>query len=222
MKDPIELLRTIYPALQNGHKEALTQAVDLVKALQAHNAELEQAARSALLPEAPACVNFKMVHVITQTEAQFTLRDHDEASLQERLNRYISSLVDSGWLAFDAYVDQRRAEREANGKAPAATPLPTPASLPQAAPPPAAVAGGEPSFPAKTLNGSVVDGKTYWKIKGGKFTQHGVAIWPEALQEAGFDPGQLSPMTVYNLDGYTAFYTVNDKGNPHKVVRLSK
>lgn len=220
MKDPIELLRTIYPTLKNGEKEALTQAVDLVKALQAHNVELEQAAQSTPLPEAPACVNFKMVHIITQTEAQFTLRGQDEASLQERLNRHVSSLIDSGWLAFDA--DQRRAEREANGKAPAATPPPTSASLPPAAPPPAAGGGGELSFPAKTLNGSVIDGKTYWKIKGGKFNQHGVAIWPEALQEAGFDPGQLNPMTVYNLDGYIAYYTVNDKGNPHKITRLSK
>lgn len=222
-QDPIELLRAIAPALQNGHKEKLTQAAILVKQLQADLAALQAAAIAAPLPEAPASVNFRMVHTITQTECQFTLRGHNEADLQERLERRIGSLVDSGWVAFDAYVDQRRAERETRQpQPPAQTPLTSPvsAALPPALP--AATGSGELSFPAKSLNCETKDGKAYWKVKGGKYSQHGVSIWPEALAESGFDPDQLNPMTVYNLDGYTAHYTTNDKGNPHKVVRLSK
>lgn len=119
-QDPIELLRTIAPALQNGHKETLKQAAELVKKLQAERDELRQALSAKPLPEATASVNFKMVHTITQAEGLFTLRGHTDAELQERLQRRISSLVDSGWIAFDAYVDQRRAEREANAPPPVA------------------------------------------------------------------------------------------------------
>lgn len=219
-QDPIELLRSIAPALQNGHKDTLKQAAELVKQLQAEHDQLKQALDAAPLPEAPASVNFRMVHTMTQTECLFTLRGHSEADLQRRLERRISSLVDSGWVAFDAYVDQRRAEREAgnNGKA-THTPPPTLPAVPStAAPQPA----GELTFQAKTLSTTVDSGKAYWKVKGGKFSQHGVSIWPEILEGAGFDPDQLDVMAVYNLEGYTATYVTNDKNQPHKVVRLSK
>jgi len=222
-QDPIELLRSIAPALQNGHKEKLTQAANLVKQLQAEHDQLKQALSAVPLPEAPASVNFRMVHTVTQTECLFTLRGHSEADLQERLQRRISSLVDSGWVAFDVYVDQRRAEREVNGNSKAAQ-IPPPAlpAGPAAAAPPLPQPTGELTFPAKALAGTVSGGKPYWKVKGGKFSQHGVSIWPEALAAAGFDPDQLNVMTVYNLEGYTATYIINDKGQPHKVVKLAR
>ncbi|MCL4300742.1 MAG: hypothetical protein KJ077_33705 [Anaerolineae bacterium] len=224
IQDPIELLRSIVPALQNGQKEKLTQAATLVKQLQAEHDQLKQALEAVPLPEAPASVNFRMVHTITQTECLFTLRGHSEADLQRRLERRISSLVDSGWVAFDVYVDQRRAEREANGNGKAAqTPPPALPAVPAvAAPPMAPQPAGELTFPAKTLAATVSGGKAYWKVKGGKFSTHGVSIWPEALAEAGFDPDQLDVMTVYNLEGYTVTYVTNDKGQPHKVVKLAR
>lgn len=76
---------------------------------------------------------------------------------------------------------------------------------------------GEQSFPAEQLVGSITDGKPSWKVKGGRFTQFGVTIWPEALQEAGMsvEPGQ-----AYSLAGYTAWYVSKPDGKPQKVVRL--
>ena len=77
------------------------------------------------------------------------------------------------------------------------------------------------TFEAERLVGSTTGDKVYWKVQGGKFSQYGVTIWPEVLEAAGFaadqDPGQ-----EYDITGYTAYYTLNEKGNPNKVVNLTK
>ena len=75
------------------------------------------------------------------------------------------------------------------------------------------------TFPAGTLSATITDGKTYWKVKGGRFGKWGVTIWPEILDAAGFDA--LDPGTPYNLSGWTAEYVEKD-GKPDKVVRLYK
>lgn len=203
-QDPIELLRTIAPALQNGHKETLTQAANLIKQLIAERDELKQALAAQPLPEAITSVTFRMVHKATQTESQFTLRGYSDTELQARLERRISSLVDAGWVASDAYVDQRRVERELNG---------TPAREPE-------IPADALTFKAEVIEKSTKGDKTYFKVKGPKFPEFGVTVWPEVLTEAGFNPDTLGGVT--NLSGYTATYTLNDKGNPHKVVRLAR
>lgn len=221
-QDPIELLRTIAPALQNGHRETLKLAAEMIKKLQAERDELRQALAGQPLPEAMASVNFRMVHTVTQAEGLFILRSHSDTELQERLQRRISSLVDSGWIAFDAYMDQRQAEREANGNSPPRAMPPTLPPVVPTAPPVAGQQSGELTFPAKILSCETKDGKPYWKVKGGKFLQHGVRVWPEVLEAAGLNPLQLDPQIAYDLEGYTATYITNDRGQAQKVVKLAR
>jgi hypothetical protein len=77
-------------------------------------------------------------------------------------------------------------------------------------------------FDAVELVGESSGGKESWKVKGGKFTQYGVRIWPEILDAAGIPSENLDVSRTYKLDGYTAYYVENDKGNPQKVVNLAK
>lgn len=79
------------------------------------------------------------------------------------------------------------------------------------------------SFTAEKLTGTVAEGKTYWKVKGGRFSQYGVTIWPEALQAAGIDSAKLDPLKEYpQVNGMIAHYELNDKGKPSKVIKLAK
>ena len=75
---------------------------------------------------------------------------------------------------------------------------------------------------AETLVATVNAGKTYWKVKGGKYAKFGVTIWDEVLKQAGFDPAKLDPMKEYGLVGYTAVIRMKDTGKPEKVIRLHK
>ena len=75
------------------------------------------------------------------------------------------------------------------------------------------------TFPASSLAATITDGKTYWKVKGGRFGKWGVTIWPETLDAAGF--GALDPIRPYDLSGWTAEY-IEKEGKPDKVVRLYK
>ena len=77
------------------------------------------------------------------------------------------------------------------------------------------------TFEAERLVGSTTGDKVYWKVQGGKFSQYGVTIWPEVLEAAGFAADQ-DPTQEYNLEGYTAYYTLNDKQKPNKIVNLAK
>lgn len=107
------------------------------------------------------------------------------------------------------------ARNEATGKGPVSMPSKTNAQ-------PSANHASTPAlnFPADTLELSINAGKTYYKIKGGKFTKFGVTIWPEALEAAGWDTSQLQATEVYNLRGWTAHYVTKDDGKPDKVIRL--
>lgn len=73
------------------------------------------------------------------------------------------------------------------------------------------------SFQASTLEASITNGKTYWKVKGGRFTQYGVTIWPENLAEAGLKP---DPLKTTDLTGWTAHYITKPDGKPDKVIKL--
>ena len=79
---------------------------------------------------------------------------------------------------------------------------------------------GTKTFQARELIGNVNEGKAYWKIKGVPFTQHGVTIWPEVLEDAGFNLDELNPMDGPRQISFIAHYIENDNGNPKKVVKL--
>jgi hypothetical protein len=112
--DPIELLRQLAPTLQNGHKEILKQAAELVKQLQAEHADLQTALARQPLPEAPASATAKVIDPISQMEWLITVREPAAARLLIReLGAMSAALADAGFIGFDAYVDQRRAERAA-------------------------------------------------------------------------------------------------------------
>ena len=80
------------------------------------------------------------------------------------------------------------------------------------------------SFPAEDLTASMHEGKLYWKIKGGRFQKYGVTVWPEVLEAAGWVLEELekNPLEKRNLSGWVAHYVLNDKGNPDKVVELTR
>jgi hypothetical protein len=154
-----------------------------------------------VLPEAPASVTIK-AYSSKGYDMMFTLRDVDEVSLMQRLIKYFAVLEEQYHIS---------PTRPTNGGQPQqnvsrSTPSPTP--------------DGEHFFEAEELVGRMEGGKTYWKVKGGKFSQYGVTIYPEVLEAAGFV--NLDAATVYDLSGHTAYYSVNDKGNPAKVLNLAK
>lgn len=101
---------------------------------------------------------------------------------------------------------------------------------PQAAPPttPPAVPtqpqqAGALTFAATVLVGSydAERAKTFWRVKGGKFTKHGVTVWPEVLEAAGFATDMGAQ--VYALDGWHAEYVLREDGKtPDKITRLLK
>jgi hypothetical protein len=104
-----------------------------------------------------------------------------------------------------------------NGRKATAAPPPATASMPPVA---GGNGNGDLTFQAQTLVANISEGNTYWKVKGGKWSQYGVTIWPEVLAAAGFEPDGLDPTQPYDLSGYTAQYIINDKGNPQKVTAL--
>lgn len=81
------------------------------------------------------------------------------------------------------------------------------------------------SFISDQLSGSVNNGRTYWKIKGGKFTRYGVPIWPEvliaAIGQSKFEA--LDPRHEYDLQNYRCEYTMRPDGkNPDKITKMTK
>lgn len=76
------------------------------------------------------------------------------------------------------------------------------------------------SFKPETLVANVTDGKTYWKVKGGRWSKYGVTIWPEVLEAANLR--DLDPTQQYSLTNFkTAIYINNEKGQPSKVLQLT-
>lgn len=84
------------------------------------------------------------------------------------------------------------------------------------------IVAGTQSFPAEELVATTSQGRTYWKVKGGKYAKWGVTVWPEVLAQAGIDVGQINTQMPFPLVGFTAHYTMKDDGNPAKVVALTR
>jgi hypothetical protein len=81
---------------------------------------------------------------------------------------------------------------------------------------------------AEQLVGSVNEGKSYWKIKGGQFKKFGISIYPEVLVSAGFT--SLKEGSIYDLtkggDGstvhYNAYFSTKTDGKPEKITKLER
>lgn len=221
MIDPIQKLADIYPDLKNGHQATAREVKEAILDMQGRIADLESTLERGPQPEALASLSARVVDPITQIEWQVTVRDGGPARLCLLISAMPvinESLAGQGLIAFDAYVDGRRAfrqaqdaaERQENNKA-----LPEPTAGKKS---PNQLPSDALTFKAENLVKSTEGDKTYYKVKGGKFAQFGVTIWPEALAEAGFDLDTLGGVTP--LAGYTAHYILNDKGKPAKVIGL--
>lgn len=210
MSDPIKKLAEIYPTLENGHKAAAREVKAAIEEMQAELTDLKSSLDRQPLPEAPASATVKVVDPASQMEWLLTFRFHTEDQLIESVARISGKLPALGVVGFDAYVDGRRAERDASKAlpAPGITTSTVKSQLPT----------DTLTFRAETLEKSTKGDKTYYKVKGPKFPEYGVTIWPEVLADAGFDLDTLTGVTP--LTGYTAHYILNDKGKPAKVVGL--
>lgn len=212
MSDPIAKLAEIFPNLENGQKLVIKDVKESILEMQVRIADLESTLERGPQPEALASLSAKVVDPATQIEWQVTVRDGGPARLLLLISAMPiinEALSGQGLIAFDAYVDGRRAERESNKALPAAT---STNNLPADA----------LTFKAETLTRTMDGDKVYYKVKGvsgTQFAKFGVTIWPEALQAAGFDLDTLTGVTP--LAGYTAFYVLNDNGKPAKVVGLA-
>jgi hypothetical protein len=79
------------------------------------------------------------------------------------------------------------------------------------------------TFTADLLTVDMHDGKFFFKVKGGKFTQFGVNVWPEVLKAANLTVDLSTvPPTIPNVAGWRADYIEEFKdGKPRrKVTRL--
>jgi hypothetical protein len=93
----------------------------------------------------------------------------------------------------------------------------------------AAALGAKGMFDAEWIEVEVKGKKTYFKIGGGRYVQFGVRVWDEVLQEAGISPDTVIKASETADDShmkmqkhYRAYYDVNDKNNPAKIVLLEK
>lgn len=77
-------------------------------------------------------------------------------------------------------------------------------------------ANGDNTFHATKLKIEFTpEGKKKGKLFGGKFTQYGVTIWPEVLQQFGHDIDQMNP-GEYQFNAVVT-YSLNEKNQPQKV-----
>lgn len=185
----------------------------------------EQAVSERLvgLPEVPVSVNFYCVDQ-AGFNYQWTLRDTDEMALVKRVAVFKDWLLKHGvvpkQVGQQPQGQQGQQSQAAAGNMPPVKGEKSERAM-QLTPPVAAGNGsGALNFQAESMVGSVQDGQQYWKIKGGKFSKYGVTVWPEVLEAAGFDVDALNIGQRYTMQGYTAYYSMNSEGKPHKVTEL--
>ena len=164
--------------------------------------------------EAPRSVNFKGI-TSKGWDCLFTVRAVDNENLLADMGDLVNRLEAMG-------VQPKGAKPAPMSVIEAVHVVPPPDAPPPVQPPALGNPDASYTFEAERLVGSTSGDKVYWKVQGGKFSQFGVTIWPEVLEGAGFDAEKLDPAEEYNLEGYTAYYTLNDEGKPKKVVTLAK
>lgn len=111
MSDLIELLRVIYKKLDNGDKETIKKVVSHIEETTSQLSDLQASIQRHPLPEAPTSGTIKVVDPATQFEWLLSFRYHTEDELIGSVPRLSAKLTNAGLIGFDAYVDQRRAER---------------------------------------------------------------------------------------------------------------
>lgn len=216
MTDPVELLRELYPKLDNGQKQAAKEAKEAILDMQGRIADLSATLERGPQPEALASLSARVVDPTTQIEWLVTVRDGGPARLCLLISAMPvinESLAGQGLIALDAYVDGRRAERQGEKALPSPAVSTSSNQLPSDA----------LTFKAETLTKSTDGDKTYYKVKevkGGQFSRYGVTVWPEVLVAAGFDLDTLTGET--SLAGYIAHYILPDNGKPAKVIGLEQ
>ena len=162
--------------------------------------------------EAPRSVNFKGI-TSKGWDCMFTVRATDNEKLLADMGDLINRLEAIGTVPKGGLRDIHTGIPSPTPQAPAPSePAPVQAE---------GLADAAYTFAAERLVGTTTGEKTYWKVQGGKFSQYGVTIWPEVLEAAGFAADQ-DPKVEYDLTGYTAYYTLNDKQKPNKVTHLAK
>lgn len=184
------------------------------------------------MPESP-CLAFTRINTPAGFTWSVTIRAgmpeavENEAmrSIFRQIQHFEKGAQAAGWLAIaDGRDTVIGGLKPRNNEPPQAPQAGAPAQLPpqagSVAPPQAS--GEGLTFKAEKLVATITDGKTYWKVKGGKFAQYGVTIWPEVIAAAGWDVDALKPTESYNLTGYVASYALNEKGKPSKVTELVK
>lgn len=78
-------------------------------------------------------------------------------------------------------------------------------------------------FTADKLTVDMHDGKFFFKVSGGKFTQYGINVWPEVLEGAGLKVDfSTTPPTVPNIAGWRATYSeeFKDGKTRRKIIKL--
>lgn len=181
------------------------------------------------LPEAPALAFTALQtaagfvwHVTLRAGLSALMETEALASIARQVAAFERLAGANGWAAVadgrDTVAVGMKPRAEAapptNGKPVAASPAV------QAGKPQQGQGNGSLTFNADRLVGNRSKGKNYWRVKGGKYQQHGVMIWDEVLTAAGFDPNTLDVDAEYGLPGYVATYILNEYGNPAKVTKL--
>lgn len=229
----------------NSMKEFTGTKAEAIAALTAEKARRDAAAKEKAeaeaaaaytvtcqsLPEAPALAFTKFQtpngfvwSLTTRAGLPELLEAQALKSVARQIKLFEAGALANGWTPISDGRDMAMGLKSRAESAPAPAPLnggskPTTPPLATGTPPPQA-GQGPLTFSAEKLEATMNAGKTYWKVKGGKFSQYGVTIWPEVLTEAGFNPDALDPSQVYNIAGYSALYELNDKGKPGKVTVL--
>lgn len=195
-------------------KELRDAFSDVWKDLTKRQQEALKLAASAIdtetsLPEAPASVYFTMVDKKTLTWIQFTVRSFSYRELRGRLRENLDWFTEHGYESRAKHQEEPQSRQQS-------PPQPPP---PQTTSKPTTVNSN--TFETRMLVGNVHKGKVYWKVQGGKYSMHGITIWPE-VYKAGTNKElkDLDVMQKHPLEGYTAYFSLNDKGQPEKVTKL--
>lgn len=65
------------------------------------------------------------------------------------------------------------------------------------------------------------DGKKYYKVKGGEYSEHGINFWPEHMKACGIDPRAI-PDDGYKFKEATNATVEFVNGKPKRVLKLEK
>lgn len=158
----------------------------------------------------------------TRFEWSVTVRGDGPTDMIEQIKYYEVTLIKAGCIPLDAYVDQRRSDRQQQRDE--QQPIPQNGNNPQIS--------SCNALKLMAMQRKENEPQLMWKVLTDK-SKYAVPMYEEACQENaallsnhGIDLGQFiganGQPAQYDLTGWTAHYLANDKGWPSKIVRLSK